>query len=328
MKKKGLVERIVMKEPSKEGFSQQKLPNDRKQLLSYMLKNKFSKIYKNHLLMALFFIPLVVWGILTMSYSDMIFSLDPREGIVLLPEYWVTVYITAIPLWMLAFVGIAGGLNVLRKLAWSDPVILIHDFIHGIKASGKQMAFVGFIWASAYALIRYAIDWLGFYYRVFDDSASIVFGIFVCLFVMLVAVGITVYMACMSSMYNVNAKELLVGAFKLYFADFIPATGVIILSLLPVFVLFSLDYAIIVLIGYILTLALFVGTIIVPMMLMCQHSFDRVINKKDYPDYYGKGLSYGTYSSPDIPGESENCPEIYAKNKVTNDFERVTDDEN
>ena len=328
MKKKGLVERIVMKEPSKEGFSQQKLPNDRKQLLSYMLKNKFSKIYKNHLLMALFFIPLVVWGILTMSYSDMLFSLDPREGIVLLPEYWVTVYITAIPLWMLAFVGIAGGLNVLRKLAWSDPVILIHDFIHGIKASGKQMAFVGFLWASAYSLIRYAIDWLGFYYRVFDDSASIVFGIFVCLFVMLVTVGMTVYMACMSSMYNVNAKELLVGAFKLYFADFLPATGVIILSLLPVVIFLSLGYAITTLIAYILTLAIFIGILVIPMVLMCQHSFDRIINKKDYPDYYGKGLSYGTYSLPDIPGENENCPEIYAKNKVADDFERVTDDEN
>ncbi len=328
MKKKGLVERIVMREPSKEGFSQQRLPNDRKKLLSYMLKNKFSKIYKNHLLMALFFIPLVVWGILTMSYGDMIFSLDPREGIVLLPEYWVTVYITAIPLWMLAFAGIAGGLNVLRKLAWSDPVILVYDFIHGIKASGKQMAFVGFIWAGAYALIRYAIDWLGFYYRVFDDSTSIVFGIFVCLFVLLVAVGMTVYMACMSSMYNVNAKELIVGAFKLYFADFLPATGVIILSLLPVFVLFSLDYVISVLIGYVLTLVLFVGILILPMMLMCHHSFDRIINKKDYPDYYGKGLSYGAYSSPDIADDAENISEIYEKNKVTNDFERVTDDEN
>lgn len=328
MKKKGLVERIVMKEPSKEGFSQQRLPNDRKKLLSYMLKNKFSKIYKNHLLMALFFIPLVVWGILTMSYSDMIFSLDPREGIVLLPEYWVTVYITAIPLWMLAFAGIAGGLNVLRKLAWSDPVILVHDFVHGIKVSGKQMAFVGFLWAVTYALIRYAIDWLGFYYRVFDDSAAIVFGIFVCLFVMLVAVGMTVYMACMSSMYNVNAKELILGAFKLYFADFLPATGVIILSLLPVFVLFSLDYAIIVLIGYVLTLVLFAGTLILPMMLMCHHSFDRIINKKDYPDYYGKGLSYGTYSSSEIVDEDENSSEIYEKIKVTNDFERVTDDEN
>ena len=328
MKKKGLVERIVMKEPSKEGFSQHRLPNDRKQLLSYMLKNKFSKIYKNHLLMALFFIPLVVWGILTMSYSDMLFSLDPREGIILLPEYWVTVYVTAIPLWMLAFVGISGGLNVLRKLAWSDPVILMHDFVHGIKASGKQMAFVGFLWASAYALIRYAIDWLGFYYRVFDDSASIVFGIFVCLFVMLVAVGMTVYMACMSSMYNVNAKELLVGAFKLYFADFLPATGVIILSLLPVVIFLSLDYAITTLIAYILTLATFIGILVIPMMLMCQHSFDRIINKKDYPDYYGKGLSYGTYSSPDIVDDVENSLEIDEKNKVTDDFERVTDDEN
>ncbi|MBR5144242.1 MAG: hypothetical protein IKW53_04235, partial [Clostridia bacterium] len=101
-----------------------------------------------------------------------------------------------------------------------------------------------------------------------------------------------------------------------------------ILSLLPVVIFLSLDYAITTLIAYILTLATFIGILVIPMMLMCQHSFDRIINKKDYPDYYGKGLSYGTYSSPDIVDDVENSLEIDEKNKVTDDFERVTDDEN
>ena len=324
MRKKGLVERIIMRAPSEKSFSAEKLPDNRRKLFSYMIKNKFSKIYKNHLLIGLFFLPLVVWGIITMDYSNMIFSLDPREGIVLLPEYWVTVYVTAIPLWVIAFVGLSGGLNVLRKLAWSDPVILRHDFIHGIKSSASQMSLVGFIFGTVFALIKYAMDWLGFYYRVFDSSSTVIFGIFVCIFVLIVAIGMTVYMSCMSSMYRVTFVELLVGSFKLYFADFLNATGVLLLSLLPIVVLFAMDYAISRLIGYFVIL-LSVGILIIPMFLMCHHSFDRIINKKDYPAYYGKGLSYGTYSAV---GEEmiEQTPDQPYKNYEMDDFERVTDE--
>lgn len=324
MRKKGLVERIVMRAPAEADFSSRSLPENRVKLLSYMIKNKFSKIYKNHLLMALFFLPLVAWGILTMDYASMIFGLDPREGITLFPEYWVTVYVTAIPLWMLAFVGLSGGLNVLRKLAWSDPVILKHDFIHGIKASAKQMSFVGFIFATGFAIMRYAIDWLGFYYRVFDSSPAVVFGIFICAFVLLVFIGFSVYMAMMSSMYNVTKIELFVGAFKLYFADFLPATGVLLLSLLPISILFILDYAIARLIGYLLIL-LTLGILVIPMFLMCQNSFDRVINKKDYPDYYGKGLSYGTYADSKEK-TVENTSDVSCENDAPDGFERVTDE--
>ena len=254
----------------------------------------------------------------------MIFSLDPREGITLLPEYWVTVYVTAIPLWMLAFVGLSGGLNVLRKLAWSDPVILKHDFIRGIKSSASQMSFVGLFFGIVYALIRYAMDWLGFYYRVFDSSSTVIFGIFVCVFVLLVAIGMTVYMTCMSSLYNVTLRELFVGAFKLYFVDFLPANGVLLLSLLPIVVLFAPDLAITRLVGYILIL-LTVGILIIPMFLMCHHSFDRIINKKDYPDYYGKGLSYGTYSAG-AEEIVEKSPDQSYKNDEVDGFERVTDE--
>jgi len=326
MRKKGLVERIVMKAPSSEDFSPSKLPKNRKELFGYMLKNKFGKIYKNHLLIALFFIPLIAWNILSMPYTNAIFTLEAREGITHLVEYWFTVYVTAIPLWALAFVGLSGGLNVIRKLSWSDPIVLKLNFIQGIKSSGKQMALIGCLWGSAFAVIRYAIDWLSFYYRVFDSSYSVVFGIFVCVFLLTVIVGLTVYMTCMCSIYNVSFKQLFVGAFKLYYSDFFLATGVILVCLSPILILMTLGLAITVLIAYLLSLLLLIGIIIIPMFLVCQHTFDRIINKKDYPNYYGKGLSYGTYKDSGISLKKDPSVEENLAEEIENDFERVNDD--
>ena len=323
MRKKGLVEKTVMSEPASADFSSKQFPENRKKLFLYMLKNKFSKIYKNHLLIALFFLPLICWGVMTMGYTNEIFSLDPKEGITHFFEHWFTVYVTAIPLWAFAFIGIAGGLNVIRKLAWSDPIMLKTDFLQGIKASGKQVALVGLLWGVGYALFRYGFDWLGFYYQVFDDSYSVVFGIFVCLFLLVILIGLTVYMTCMSSIYNVSFSQLLVGAFKLYFSDFFLASGVILLSLLPLFVLMLNGYAISLLIAYLLSVLLLIGIIIIPMFLVCQHSFDRVINKKDYPDYYGRGLSYGQYSRSTANAE-EVIPEAsYSDEETENDLKAL-----
>lgn len=331
MRKKGLVERILMKDPASEDFSYQKFPKNRKELFLYMIKNKLWKIYQNHWFMALFFLPLIAWGVLTLDYTNMVFSLDPREGITHLVEYWVTVYVTAIPLWTIAFVGIAGGLNVIRKLAWSDPVIIKTDFLQGIKASGKQMAFIGFFFGASYAVVRYAIDWLGFYYRVFDDSYSSVFGIFVSLFLLVVLVGFTVYMSCMSCIYNVNLKQLFVGAFKLYVSDFFLATGIIVLSFSPIVLLMIAERAITVLFVYLFIFCLLIGFMVIPAFLVCHHTFDRIINKKDYPSYYGRGLSYGTYEDKkaemddveSAKGLDDSCDK---SDKVENDFERVDDE--
>ena len=328
MRKKGFVERIVMSEPAAEDFSPDKLPKNRTKLFLYMLKNKPLKIYMNHWLTALFFLPLIVWSVLTMRYTDWLFSLSAEEGITHLVEYWFTVYVSAIPLWVIGFVGLSGGLNVLRKLAWSDPVILKTDFLRGIKLSRKQFALVGLLWGIAYAILRYMIDWLGFYYRVFDNSLSSIFGIFLCIILLLVLIGLTVYMCCMSSLYNVTMRQLIVGSFKLYFSDFFLATGVIILSLSPIIFVGLTDYAIAHLVGYFLIFALLLGVMIIPPFLVCQHSFDRVINKKDYPDYYGRGLSFGTYENMEKAKSDESLVEKAENNEIETDFERVIDEHN
>ena len=334
MRKKGLVEKIVMSEPAGEDFSLNKLPQNRYKLFWYMLRNKFSKIYKNHWLTVIFFLPLIAWGILTLGYTDWLFGLEPGEGITHFVEHWFTVYVTAIPLWSLGFVGLAGGLNVIRKLAFSDPVLLKSDFLHGIKVSGKQLAFIGFLWGVIFALFEYALNWLGFYYKVFDDSYSVVFGIFVCMLLLIVFIGLAVYMTCMASMYNVNTYQLIIGAFKLYFSDFFLATAVILISLLPILVLMVSGFAVIHLVVYTLIIGMLLGIIIIPMFLVCQHTFDRIINKKDYPDYYGRGLSYGQNPKSDSSVLEECIIDVEAdcdltnKKNVENDFERVNDVEN
>ncbi len=283
--------------------------------------------------MALFFLPLIIWQVLTMEYTDWVFRLAPEEGITHLFDYWLTVYGTAVPLWALAFVGIAGGLFVVRKLAWGEPVMLKSDFWKGVKSSGKQIALIGLLWAVAYSLIRCAMDWLGFYYQVFDDSVVAVFGIFVCCFLMITLIGMTVYMVNMASLYNVTWKQLLVGSFKLYLTDFFRSTGIILLSLLPLVVLLMIDLAFTTLMAYFLTLTLFIGIMMIPLFLVCQKSFDNAINKKDYPDYYRKGLAReadacGGVQPADLVAETDWMRETVRKETVEDDFERVTDHEN
>lgn len=328
MRKKGLVERIVIGAPSENDFSYDKLPKNRKKLFSYMLKNKLGKLYKNHLLLSLFFLPLVAWNVLTLNYTNFVFGLSASEGIGHFVEHWFTVYVTAIPLWVLAFLGLAGALNVIKKLAWSDPVILKKDFFGGIKSSGKQAALIGFLWGIAYALIRYVTNWLGFYYRVFDDSNSVAFGLFVCFFVFALAVGYTSYLLSMAVTYNVTLKQLFVGAFKLYLSDVFLGTGVILLCLLPFAVLVFGELAIVVLFAYLFILGLLVGFLIIPPFLVCQGTFDRIINKKDYPNFYGKGLSYGVYEQSSAISMSGNIDDDVDKEETEDDFERVNDDEN
>ena len=101
----------------------------------------------------------------------------------------------------------------------------------------------------------------------------------------------------------------------------------ILLSLLPIAILFITDFAIVVLLVYLLLLGLLIGLLIIPPFLMCQHTFDRIINKKDYPAFYGKGLSYGVYENKETLEISKGVEEIIDTNETENDFERVNDEQ-
>ena len=69
------------------------------------------------------------------------------------------------------------------------------------------------------------------------------------------------------------------------------------------------------------------------MFLVCQHTFDRIINIKDYPSYYGRGLSYGVYPNKggaltdESADDSEEINGTRYTEEAETDFERVNDDE-
>jgi hypothetical protein len=93
------------------------------------------------------------------------------------------------------------------------------------------------------------------------------------------------------------------------------------------------DIAFLVLLVYLFLLGLLLGIMIIPMFLVCQHTFDRVINKRDYPDYYGRGLSYGSYPDKEITDTDDEAVDYDEEStemtsvEEESDFERVSDDE-
>ena len=74
MKKKGLVEQVVLGKVKDKDFTVNDLPANRFQLFRFLMRNKLRQLYCNHLLSALFFIPLLAWAVLCISYTDLTFG--------------------------------------------------------------------------------------------------------------------------------------------------------------------------------------------------------------------------------------------------------------
>ena len=152
-KKKGIVEKALLGTPKEKDFTSADLPANRVKLLGYLLRNRLRVLYCNHLLTALFFLPLIAWAILSMNYLNEVFTQgDTLQQMSNLPYATAVVYGTAIPLWIVAFVGMAGGLYVTRRYCWGLPVNLRTHFSQGLKQSAKQFSLLGLVFGAAYAL--------------------------------------------------------------------------------------------------------------------------------------------------------------------------------
>lgn len=294
MKKKGLVEQVVLGKVKDKDFTVNDLPANRFQLFRFLMRNKLRQLYCNHLLSALFFIPLLAWAVLCISYTDLTFGDGTAlEQLTRLPYYTAVVYGTAIPLWMLAFWGLSGGMFVTRKLCWGEPVVLRKYFKKGMKQSGGQFVFIGFITGILWLIVAFSSKWLALYAMQYGASILTSVGMGCLVIVALVLTGVTMFALSMASLYNVSLGRLYINSFKLYFATFLKSSGIVILSVLLPLVLLLVPLVLTQLIAYCLFVVVQIGWMML-LFTLCSHSaFDKFINSKDYPDFYGKGLRYG-----------------------------------
>lgn len=291
--KKGFVSKLLYGKGDQEEFTTDKLPKTRAQQFFYAYRTSIGKLTNINLLTALFALPLIIWDFLASAYvSDFMKGLDAQTQFSYLLKMSLLQYGTEIPLIMLLFVGLSGAYYVIRKICWKAPVRLIKDFNCGIKNGYKQFLPLGLIAGAVNFAVNYLLD---FNLLTISDDTEFVYIMAIVGVAVFVLIFITAWVFAMeqSSLYDMTFGELIKNSFILTFKRLFGGIGVTLLSLLPILAFKFMPWVFVQIIGACITAVFSISFAITMQTVYCHGVFDVFINKQQYPDFVGLGLSKG-----------------------------------
>lgn len=152
--KKGLITRLLEGKEKSEEYARSTLPTNRWALFWDIFKGNFGKIVKVNLLTLLFFIPMIVvivvysmlveaQGVtypfsanLGVGYPAVPAQQGLSEMIMLQNNFMLFVGLALCS--VIAAVGLAGGMYVVRNMVWTEGIFVSNDFWRGIKLNYKN----------------------------------------------------------------------------------------------------------------------------------------------------------------------------------------------
>lgn len=269
-----------------KNYSVQDLPHNRKQVLKFAYKNRRITILGTNLLTCLFSLPFILFELWTIVVKKM-YILDFKTATDA-NAYALTQYYFRIPFLMIAGLGFAGAVYVLRKICWDEPVAFWKDFGKGIKNSyGK---FLGF--SFILGLFMYMLEAVS--NNLIMGKASAVNTMSLVMLALLLIVGaiLFIYVFALSSMYNMSFFGVIKGAFILTFKKLFTNILMLLCGFGPILVLLILCFVIPYFLYVFLFLLAFGGIsyMILVFVLFTNRQFDVFINGDNYPEYVNKGI--------------------------------------
>ena len=152
--KKGFFTRMLEGKERSEEYARSTLPTNRWQLFWDVFKGNFGKIVKLNLLILLFCIPSVIVAFVGIQYRDGLGTLGsynmgtgmgypcpgPLLGVaesnLIMSE--LLLYGMLFVSMIIAAVGIAGGMYVIRNMIWTEGIFVGNDFWRGVKLNYKN----------------------------------------------------------------------------------------------------------------------------------------------------------------------------------------------
>ncbi len=152
--KKGIITRILEGKERSEEYARSTLPTNRWQLFWDIFKGNFGKMVKANLLVLLFFVPMIAVVLFLGLYEDAMgitypFGANLGIGYPATPntkglaEYLtmqngITFSVALVLTSVIASVGLAGGMYVIRNMVWTEGVFVANDFWRGVKLNFKN----------------------------------------------------------------------------------------------------------------------------------------------------------------------------------------------
>jgi hypothetical protein len=278
-----------MKKVAKVDFVSEYLPKTRKAQFFDLIKNRFWIFIKIGLVLAIFIMPLII----SHAVKDLtLYSVYKSFYDHLISEEELKVYIISITfgfdllniiLLVVFAIGISGITRVFKALIWSEGVIFANDFITGIKQNGKKYCIL-FSICGVFILIN------NFMMQLLKNTQFEIMSYLPWSVTILMLLPIGLFYFSQIIYYSNSFKGYMTNAVRLYVSSFLKTLLYVIILIVPIFLIFGIDYIFVKYIAILLWTILILPIIICVWILYTNNLFDLYINVKFYPQIVKKGL--------------------------------------
>lgn len=291
----GFINRLVAGSEKSEDFARASLPSNRWELFWDIFKGRFGKLIIINLLTLLFFIPLILifaFRYLSLVSYGSVYPFAAAFGVgyqapITMAGLAENVAFTSnlssflfLPIGiMIASVGLAGGLYVIRNMAWTEGIFVANDFWRGIKKNAKQMLIIAVVYSIFLYLMILACSLSKTRIATGGEGVWLYQVIYVLSIVLIVFTSVIVmYMLSMAVTYEYTFFQLVKNAFLFTVGS--PLTSIVFLALggFPFAFLFMGEFMIGVAVLIILLIAL--SLLMLVWTIYCGWLFDRYLNPK------------------------------------------------
>ena len=305
--KKGFITRMLEGKERSEEYARSTLPTNRWQLFWDIFKGNFGKIVKVNLLTLIFFIPMILVIMLYVMMNEANGTLYPF-GIPTYPFYpnqkglsemlalqmngilFVGLLISSV----IASVGLAGGMYVVRNMVWTEGIFVSNDFWRGIKLNYKNALQTAVFFCAMLALGGMLINLTDFTLIAgnLTKAQTVLMRIStVTSYLMIVlAAMMSFWMIALGVNYQLKFVTMFKNAFLMTLGTFPQTIFFGVIALLP-YALFLLGEMFMV-IGFVLVLLFGIAYTLLVWLDFAQWVFDKYIN----PNIKGAKVGRGIYN--------------------------------
>lgn len=318
--RKGFVARMLEGKEKSEEYARSTLPTNRWQLFWDIFKGNFGKIVKVNLLIALFFVPLLLVVFIT-NVSDQSNGIIYPFGANLSLGYPAVPNLSGLAesvrmqsnlvrfggiaiSSLIAAVGLSGGMYVIRNMVWTEGIFVANDFWRGVKLNYKNALQASLFFSIVLLLCNSLIDLTDFTLAIGTIGKGkrtwLLISKAVSIGLIVLSCFMTYWMIALGVNYNHKFFQLVKNSFLMTVGMLPQTVFFIALSMIP-FLLFALGSSFVVIALIVVFLFAFSYLLLV-WLDFAQWAFDRFIN----PRIEGAKVGRGIYNKDGSSAVSEN----------------------
>ena len=307
--KKGLITRLLEGKEKSEEYARSTLPTNRWQLFWDIFKGNFSKIVKVNLLILLFCLPMAIVLVLSLMYSESVgitypFGSNLGIGYPAVPAMqgvseWLNLqgdlfmYIGILVTSILASVGLAGGMYVIRNMVWTEGIFVSNDFWRGVKLNFKNALQTAIFFCMILLVSTSLINFADFALAAgeVERSAEIMLRISMAAsYVFLALAGMmSLWMIALGVNYNMGFLTMLRNSFLMTIGTLPQTVFFGVLALVP-FLLFMFGSGFFIALAVMAVLFFGLAYMLLVWLDFAQWVFDKYINPKIEGAKVGRGI--------------------------------------